>query len=62
MNLKMDVYVCFLQNYFGLIDADDVVEELRIETDQMKIDEWIKEKVAEGKEAGYIPEENPNDF
>ena len=62
MDLKMDVYVCFLQNYLGLIDADDVIEELHIETEQIKVDEWIKEKVTEGRATGYMPEENPDDF
>ena len=46
MKLKLAVCVCFIQNYLGLLDGDDVVEELHVETNQKNIDKWLQEAVA----------------
>ena len=62
MKLKLAVCVCFIQNYLGLLDGEDVVEELHVETDQKNIDKWLQEAVAAGKEDGYLPEENSDEF
>ena len=59
---KITVDVCYIQNYCGLIEADDVVENMHVFGNQEKIDEWFRKQVEEGKEAGYVPEENPESF
>ena len=56
------ITVCYIQNYCGLIEADDVVENMHVFGNQKKIDKWFSEQVKDGIEAGYIPEENPDGF
>lgn len=58
----MIVYVCYVQNYLGIIDGEDVVENMHVESSQDKIDAWFLEQVSNAREYGYVPEENPDDF
>ena len=60
--MKTIVYVCYIQNYLGLIDSEDVVENMCVESDQGKIDAWFLEQIQNAKEDGFVPEEDPNDF
>lgn len=59
---KIEVDVCYIQNYLGLINSDDIIENMHVFGKQEKIDEWLQEQVKQGKEAGYVPEENPELF
>lgn len=59
---KEEVYVCYVQNYYGLIDGEDVVEQMRIFSNQGQIDKWFCEQVERGKKEGYVPEEETTEF
>ena len=59
---KEEVYVCYVQNYFGLIDGEDVVEHMRVYSNQGQIDKWFCEQVERGKKEGFEPAEITEDF
>lgn len=60
--MKIIVYVCYVQNYLGIMDGEDVVENMRVESGQDKVDAWFSEQIKEARERGFVPEENPDDF
>lgn len=60
--IKTTIDICYIQNYCGLIDGDDVIENMHVFGNQQKIDEWFREQVKDGREAGFVPEENPEEF
>ncbi len=59
---KEEVYVCYVQNYYGFTDGEDVVEKMRIFSSQAQIDQWFCEQVEKGKKEGYVPEEETTEF
>lgn len=58
----MKVTVCYEQNYLGIMDGEDVISHFLITTNQDRVNSWLSERVQEGHELGYQPEEAPNDF
>ena len=59
---KEEVYVCYVQNYYGFADGEDVVERMRIFSNQEQIDKWFCEQVERGNKKGYVPEEETTEF
>lgn len=60
--MKSEVSVCFVQNYLGILEGEDVVSDMLVTRNQAKIDSWLLEHVQEGQELGYKPEESVDSF
>ena len=58
----MEVTVCYAQNYLGKMDGEDVISSLLVTTNQERVNGWLSERVQEGLELGYHPEDSPDDF
>ncbi|MBE5040531.1 hypothetical protein [Ructibacterium gallinarum] len=58
----MKVNVCYVQNYLGIMDGEDVISSLLVTTNQDRVDNWLSERLWEGKELGFQPEELPDSF
>lgn len=56
----MKVNVCYVQNYLGIMDGEDVISNLLVTKNQDRVDSWLSERLQEGEELGYQPEESPD--
>lgn len=56
----MKVNVCYVQNYLGIMDGEDVISNLLVTKNQNRVDSWLSERLQEGKELEYQPEESPD--
>ncbi len=58
-NAGIDTYICYVQNYLGIMDGEDVVSNMAVFSNQEDIDNWFTEQIAEAKETGFEPEDDP---
>ena len=62
-NRGQDIYyLCYVQNYLGILDGEDVISNVHIFTEQSKIDDWFRYNIRESKELGFIPEDHPSTY
>lgn len=59
-NGEMDTYICYVQNYLGIMYGEDVVSNMGVFVNQEDIDSWLTEQLAEAKETGFEPEDDPS--
>lgn len=59
-NRVIDTYICYVQNYLGIMDGEDVVSNMGVFITQEDIDSWLTEQLAETKETGFEPEDDPS--
>lgn len=62
MNKKDIIYVCYVQNYLGILDGEDVVSSMILTKKQEIIDKWFLEQIKEADEIGFKPDENVESF
>lgn len=62
MNMKDIIYVCYVQNYLGILDCEDVVSSMILTKKQEIIDKWFLEQIKEADEIGFKPDENVESF
>ena len=53
MDKKDITYVCYVQNYLGILDGEDVVSSMIATKKQEIIDKWLLDQVKEAGEIGY---------
>ena len=62
MEKKDITYVCYVQNYLGILDGEDVVSSMIATKKQEIIDKWLLDQVEEAGEIGYKPDEDVDSF
>lgn len=62
MDNKDIIYVCYVQNYLGILDGEDVVSSMIATKKQEIIDKWLLEQIKEAEEIGFEPDEDVNSF
>ena len=62
MDKKDIICVCYVQNYLGILDGEDVVSSMIVTKDQEQIDKWLMEQIEEAEEFGFGPDEEPELF
>lgn len=62
MNKKDIIYVCYVQNYLGILDGEDVVSSMILTKKQEIIDKWFLEQIKEADEIGFKPDEDVESF
>ena len=50
------IYVCYVQNYLGVLDGEDVVSSMIVTKNQEIIDKWFLEQIKEAEEIGFKPD------
>ena len=58
-NGVIDTYICYVQNYLGIMDGEDVVSNMAVFVNQEDIDSWLTNQLTEAKETGFEPEDDP---
>ena len=56
------IYVCYVQNYLGILDGEDVVSSMILTKKQEIIDQWFLEQLKEANEIGFKPDEDVDSF
>lgn len=62
MNKEDIIYVCYVQNYLGILDGEDVVSSMILTKKQEIIDKWFLEQIKEADEIGFKPDEDVESF
>lgn len=55
----INTYVCYVQNYLGVMYGENVVSNMRVFFNQNEIDSWLTVQLSEAREAGFVPDDEP---